>query len=227
MSSEVVPRWRRLPWTWVALAAVVAGAALAVWGGSGLGGAHRLEIRKPAASAHADAAAPRAAAGPAAPGPAASAPHALGGGAIDQMAAQLQARLERTPDDADGWAMLARTLAVGGRHEAAVQAFRRALALRPDDALLLVDCADALAMTRGGRIAGEPAALVQRALTLSPGLPKALSLAGSEAFERQDWAAAVRHWEQLQQAVGADNVFARQVAAGLAQARQQLAGPRS
>lgn len=214
MSSET-KRLSRLNWTWVALAVVVTGAALAVWGGSVLGRGQRLEIRAPATSS--DAGAP--------PKPDAP-PHAMAGGGLDDLAAQLEKRLQSKPDDADGWAMLGRTHAVGGRHDRAVQAFKRALALRPDDVLVLVDYADALAMTQGGRIGGEPAKLVQRALALAPTQPKALSLAGTEAFERQDWAAAVRHWEQLQSAVGADNVFARQVSAGLAQARQQLSARR-
>lgn len=152
---------------------------------------------------------------------AAAAPHELGPQQIAAMTERLAERLAKQPDDADGWAMLARSHAVSGQHAKAVDAFRKAAALRPDDAVLLADYADALAMTQQRSLAGEPIALVQRALKLAPDNLKLLSLAGTEAFNRQDYAAAVRYWEALQAKGGADSVFFKQVQAGLDEARQR------
>ena len=157
--------------------------------------------------------------GGAAPGPAASAPHALEPGQIQAMAQRLAERLARQPDDADGWAMLARTHALSGQHTQAVEAFRKAEKLRPADAVLLADFADALAMTQQRQLSGEPLALVQRALKVDPVNLKALSLAGTEAFDRGDFPTAVRHWEALQAAGGPDSVFVQQVQGGLIDAR--------
>lgn len=202
------------PWPWLALG--LAGLVLALAMAVPLpGGPSSVAARQaPAAARQAAAAAPQASA---------SAPHDLAPAALQDLVERLAERLRSHPDDADGWAMLARTHAVGGRHAQAVQAFRRAAALRPDDAVLLADFADALAMTQQGRIGGEPMVLVRRALALAPSQPKALSLAGTEAFERQDWAAAADHWQRLQAAAGDDSPFVRQIGAGLAQARQRAA----
>lgn len=153
----------------------------------------------------------------------AAAPHALGPDQIAAMTERLAARLAQQPDDADGWAMLARSHAMSAQHAKAVEAFRKAEALRPDDPVLLADFADALAMTRQRSLAGEPLQLVQRALKADPANLKALSLAGTEAFDRRDYRAAIGYWEALQQAGGPASAFVQQVQGGIAEARQ-LAG---
>lgn len=137
---------------------------------------------------------------------------------VQQMVAALAERLRRQPDDAAGWARLGRSYVVLGRlHDAAI-ALRRAAELRPADAHLLSDLADVLALTRGKRFAGEPAALVQRALDADPRHPKALSLAGSVAFEAHDYAAARAYWERLLALLEPDSSGARSVRGSIAQA---------
>jgi cytochrome c-type biogenesis protein CcmH len=150
--------------------------------------------------------------------------HELSAAQITAMATRLEERLQQQPDDADGWAMLARTLAVSGEHGKAVAAFEKAGRLRADDAMLLADHADALAMTQQRRLSGEPLRLVQRALALDPDNLKALSLAGSEAFARQDYAQAIGFWEQMQRKGPADHALVTQVGAGLAEARRLATG---
>ncbi len=142
---------------------------------------------------------------------------------IESMVDQLAERLKTRPDDAEGWQMLARSYAAIGRHAQAVDAFRKATQLRPDDAGLLADLAFAVAMTNNRNFDGEPVALVERALKLDPKNPKALALAGTVAFERKDYRLAVTLWERLAQIESGDGQFAEQVRASIAQARQ-LAG---
>jgi cytochrome c-type biogenesis protein CcmH len=143
---------------------------------------------------------------------------------IAQMADRLAERLRQDPQDAAGWAMLARSYTALGRHAEAVTAYERAVALNGQDASLLADYADALAVTRDTRLAGEPLALVERALKLDPRHLKALSLAGTAAFERKDYAAAAAHWERLLEAAPPDSPFAEPMRANIAQARE-LGGP--
>ncbi len=150
-----------------------------------------------------------------------TAPHPMAPGDMRAMVDSLATRLAQNPDDVDGWVMLARSYAVLGEHTQALPAFRRALAARPDDAVLLADMADALAVDQGRRIDGEPLQLVERALRIDSRQLKALSLAGTAAFDRRDYAAAIGYWERLQQAGPADHALVRQVADGLAEARQR------
>jgi cytochrome c-type biogenesis protein CcmH len=148
-----------------------------------------------------------------------AAPHALVPEQVQAMVDQLAQRLKDKPDDADGWQMLARSLVVLGKHAEAVDAFRQAASLVPNDAGLLADYADALAVTQGRRLEGEPTKLVERALAIDATNVKALALAGTAAFDRRDYAGAVRHWEKLVAVGPGDEAFAAQIRAGIIEAR--------
>jgi cytochrome c-type biogenesis protein CcmH len=141
---------------------------------------------------------------------------------IEAMTQKLAHRLKQQPDDVEGWTMLGRSYAVMGRHADAVPAFKQALALKPDDPNLLADYADALAVVNGRNLEGEPSRLIARALEIDPDHQKALSLAGTAAFLRKDFAGALRHWERLAQ-VAPDGDFVRQIQRGIDEARR-LAG---
>lgn len=144
----------------------------------------------------------------------------------EAMALRLEARLRAQPDDAAGWAMLARTWFALQRFDRAVPAFERAARLSPDDAGLYADWADAAAMVNGGRLDGEPERLVGRALELDPDHVKALSLAGTLAFRRGDDAAALRHWERALRAAPARGEAAERLRAVVDEARARAGAPR-
>ena len=134
---------------------------------------------------------------------------------------QLAERLKGTPEDAEGWAMLARSYGMLGRIEDALPAYQKAVALRADDAKLLADYADTLALKNNRNIEGEPLKLVERALKVEPTNLKALSLAGAAAFNRQDYAGAVRYWEKVVQNAPPDSPYLPQVQSSIAQARER------
>ena len=138
---------------------------------------------------------------------------------IATLADTLAARLKDNPNDAQGWGMLARSNVVLGRYPEAAAAFKRAVALVKDDAQLYADYADALAMANDRSLSGEPMQLVAQALKLDPNNLKALTLAGTDAFERQDYATAVKDWEKVAQLASDDTEFVQQVRASVAEAR--------
>jgi cytochrome c-type biogenesis protein CcmH len=148
--------------------------------------------------------------------------HASDGDQMGAMADRLAARLREQPDNADGWAMLARTYGVLGRQKEALMAYENALALRKDnpDVDVLADYADALAQQNNFSLAGEPIKLVNRALKIDPRHVKALSLAGTYAFERKDYAGAVKQWQQMVDIGPADHPLVQQVGPSLARARE-------
>ena len=102
---------------------------------------------------------------------------------VEAMVAQLAQRLENAPadqpGDPKGWEMLARTYAAMQRFPEADKAYARATALAPDNAQLLADHADVMAMLQGQSALGAPEKLIERALKLDPKNLKALALAGS------------------------------------------------
>jgi cytochrome c-type biogenesis protein CcmH len=156
-------------------------------------------------------------------GDGAAQPHATSAEQISAMIDKLAARLKENPTDAVGWGMLARSYSVLGRNDEAVDAYAKAAELNKNDAGLLVDYADALAVKNNRTLAGEPMKLIDRALKLDPRNIKALAMAGTYAYDRKDYRTAVKFWEQVGEFGGADNPFSQQIQPGLVEARQ-LAG---
>ncbi len=132
---------------------------------------------------------------------------------VEAMVAQLAQRLENAPadqpGDPKGWEMLARTYAAMQRFPEADKAYARATSLTPNNAQLLADHADVLAMLQGQSTIGAPEKLIERALKLDPKNLKALALAGSLAFERKDFLAATNFWMQARQLAPAGSEFVR------------------
>ena len=151
-------------------------------------------------------------------------PHAIDERQIEAMVARLAERLEAAPDDARGWLMLGRSYAALERFKEASAAYAKAVTLVPNDAQLLADYADVLAMAQGQRLQGEPEKLIARALTLDPDNVKALALAGSAAFARKDFAGAVAHWERLARVAPPDSGLAKSVGGSIDEARRHAAG---
>jgi cytochrome c-type biogenesis protein CcmH len=143
---------------------------------------------------------------------------------VDDMVGRLAARLRESPDDVDGWKMLGRSYAVLGRFGEAVDAYAKAAAREPRDAALLADFADALAMTRGQSLQGEPEQLVLRALEIDPQNLKALALAGTAAFERKAFAAAADFWQRMLPLVPPGSEDAQAIRDNVAQATQLAGG---
>jgi len=146
--------------------------------------------------------------------------HQLSPVEVEQMVTKLAERLKNEPDNAGGWSTLARTYYFQRKFPEAAQAFKRLSELVPDDASVLADYADALAMVSGRKIAGESLALVKKALSLDPTQWKALAMAGTEAFDRKDYKTAVDYWERLRTSLPPESPIAQQISGSIAEARE-------
>jgi cytochrome c-type biogenesis protein CcmH len=132
---------------------------------------------------------------------------------------RLAQRLKGQPDDAAGWSLLARAYSAMGRYGEAVSAYKKAVPLA-ESADLLADYADALAGQNQGKLDSEATRQINRALVLEPGNPKALALAGRVAFDKSDYAGAVRQWEKVERALPPDSALMAPLQASIAEARQ-------
>ena len=131
---------------------------------------------------------------------------------IAAMVESLAQRLKQRPDDADGWVLLAHSYQALERFAEAADAYAHADALIPNNASLLADYADTLAMAQGRRLDGAPAALIQRALAIDPKHKKALALAATVALETRDLDTSIAYWRRLAAELPAGSDEARQVA---------------
>jgi cytochrome c-type biogenesis protein CcmH len=143
---------------------------------------------------------------------------------IEQRVANLAARLKENPDDAQGWAMLARSYQNFKRYREASEAYARAAELKGNDAQLWADYAESLALANDSQLAGRPREIINKALQLDPNNEKALWLAGHAAFQTENFAQAVSYWEQLAELLPKESEAARSVAASIEEARARAAG---
>lgn len=139
------------------------------------------------------------------------------------MIAALEAKLKAKPEDAAGWYMLARSYASIGKYDESARAFEKAAELFPDDARLLADYADALAMAQGQNLQGKPLELINKALKLNPNDEKTLNLAASAAYQNNDFAQAASYWRRLLKVLPPDAEIAKDVAAAIEEAEKLAA----
>lgn len=149
--------------------------------------------------------------------------HALSQQQIAAMVERLAEKLQATPDDGQGWLMLARSYSVLGRFPESVAAYGRAAALLPPDAQMLADFADTVAMAQGRRLQGDPEKLVRRALDIDPRNPKALALSGTIYFDRQDYRSAIAEWQKALAVVPPESQAAAGIQGSIRDAENRLA----
>ncbi|MEO5660016.1 MAG: c-type cytochrome biogenesis protein CcmI [Polaromonas sp.] len=143
---------------------------------------------------------------------------------IQSMVTALAQRLKDSPDDVQGWSMLARSYNALGRFSEASDAYARLVKLVPGNADMLADYADTLAMSLNKSLQGEPEKLITRALEADPKNIKALALSGSAAFERRDFPVAITQWKKILAIVPADSDLARSTNDSIGEAQKQATG---
>jgi cytochrome c-type biogenesis protein CcmH len=149
--------------------------------------------------------------------------HPLSAEQLERTVAQTRERVKTSPKDAAAWAMLAHSYDMLGRYAEAGEAYAQLVELLPNDAQVLADYADSMAVSRGRKLDGEPLKLVQRALTLDPKNLKALALAGTEAFDRKEFSQAIAFWERARAQIS-DTALRQEIDKSIADARQLQVG---
>lgn len=143
---------------------------------------------------------------------------------ISSVLENLTARLREQPDDVEGWLMLGRTYAIMRRFTDAKSAYERVMALSPDNAEYITDYADIVAMVNDGSLIGKPEELINKALRLDPGNPKALALAGTVEFEKKRYKQAAGYWEKLLALVPPGTQLEQSIRDSIAEANSLAAG---
>ena len=135
------------------------------------------------------------------------------------MVDSLAEKMKNNPNDAQGWALLARSQNALGRWADAAAAFERANQLSSNNAQLLADYADVAAMAQGGSLEGKPFDLVQQALKADAENKKALALAGTAELNRRNFPAALAYWTRLQKLLPPGSEDNKEVGAAMEEIR--------
>lgn len=118
--------------------------------------------------------------------------HSLG-----ELVIQLEARLEKEPDSAQGWLLLARSYTAMKRFGDAASAYEQVYRLGgSSQPQILADYADVIAMSNGGQFNDKAGTLLERALELDPNDIKTLWLAGHWKYDKGDYPAAIDFWQR-------------------------------
>jgi len=145
-------------------------------------------------------------------------------GSIEDMIAALKEKLKNQPDDAEGWYMLARSYMSQKEYPDAVEAMKKVIALKSDNANILMQYADALAMTNNGRVSGEAEKIIHQALAIEPKHPEALWLAGIAAEEQGQHEKAIGHWEKALAEMQDDPESKQLLEEAIADTRSKMSG---
>lgn len=122
----------------------------------------------------------------------------------DAMIKALEKKLQSSPEDVEGWYALGRAYIALQRIDDAEQALAQAARLAPQDAKMLAQYAEAIAL-KTGSLLGRPHELLMQALDIDYEEEKALELAGLAAYQQEKWAESLHFWRRLLKKLPKDN----------------------
>ena len=144
------------------------------------------------------------------------------------LAAQLQAKLEASPDNPDGWAMLGQTYMRMEKYPQAAQAFQnleqsveRAGGDDPSRAMALGLAGQAMFFQYQGAMNAEVQQVISSALELDPNEVNALGLLGISAFGQENYREAIGFWQRIVQ-VAPDHPQRDSIEGGITEAYSRL-----
>jgi cytochrome c-type biogenesis protein CcmH len=138
----------------------------------------------------------------------------------------LRKRLESQPDDIEGWVMLARSYYFVKEFNGAAESYAKAVALTNEqDADLLADYADSLAVASGRQLSGKPMEMVRKAIAVNPTHVKALWLAGTGAYQMEDYAQARDYWQRILPLLPPNSENALALQGAIAEVSEKLGEP--
>ncbi len=172
-------------------------------------------LSTPSAPLRADAAADGAAVDPHAGVEGATAPD------MEKAVADLAKRLESTPDDLEGWLLLARAYKATQRYDDSYAAMQRALALSPDALEVQLEHAESEALAAPDRrFTDSGRSVLARALATDPTNQRALWLSGIDSVQREQYPEAIAHWQALETQLDPGSDIAGSVRDQITRARQ-------
>ncbi len=130
---------------------------------------------------------------------------------IMKLIKQVEDKTKADPNDGAAWAILAKTYAAVGHWPEALQAYEKAMKLKPDMPAIMTGYAEALAIGRDRVLKGEPIKLVLQALEKDPNDMKGLELAAIGAFQEKNFAQAAYYFKHLHKLLPAESPYAQDI----------------
>jgi cytochrome c-type biogenesis protein CcmH len=144
---------------------------------------------------------------------------------LDALVAQVEAHLEKNPEDGRGWDVIAPVYMRSGRYDEAVKARRNALRLNGATPEREADLGEALMAAANGVVTDDAKAAFDRALARDAKNLKSRFYLGLAAQQDGQGAKAVSIWQEMLKDAGANSPWTGMVREALARAGVPAGGP--
>ena len=141
---------------------------------------------------------------------------------VEEMTRQLEAKIEKSGGSVQEWIMLGRAHKYLGDNEPAAKAFAVALEQDENNAQLMLELAEVLALSNNRMFSDESRALILKAYALEPDNANTLWFAGVAEFQAGNHHKAIEHLTQLLPIAGGEEDVMKSIVAIVAQSRQAL-----
>jgi cytochrome c-type biogenesis protein CcmH len=143
---------------------------------------------------------------------------------VQQMMAGLEERVRKNPKDGEAWATLGEAHKIRGDMAASIKAYEKAVELMPQNAAVLTEYAESLALAHGGDFSGRPTQLVERAHALDPSDLKTTLILGVVRYRAGNLQEALGLLKKVLAAVPAQSEDAQQIGHMIARIEGELGG---
>lgn len=116
---------------------------------------------------------------------------------VAEMVAKLERQMEETPDDPNGWALLARSYQAMGRFEDGVNALKNLAILTDNDPEALIMLAEMLVEMDRGSVSLQAVKVLNKVKSVDPLDPRPYFYLGLERQQKGDFQGAVNEWAAL------------------------------
>lgn len=134
----------------------------------------------------------------------------------------LRTRLHYQPQDSTGWLLLGRIALANRDISTAIDAMRKAYDIQPKDADVKLGYAQALMLSQDEMDQANARSILGELVQQDYVDLRVFSLLAFDAFERQDFAAAVKYWSIMQQMIGPEDSRYEMLTRSIESAKQRL-----
>ncbi|MFM2589296.1 c-type cytochrome biogenesis protein CcmI [Vibrio sp. TBV020] len=134
----------------------------------------------------------------------------------------LRTRLHYQPDDSTGWLLLGRIALANRTIDTAIGAMKKAYNLEPSDPDVMLGYAQALMLSQDDIDQDKARGLLGKLVQDDYVDLRVFSLLAFDAYERQDYPAAVRYWSIMQQMIGPKDSRYEMLSRSIENAQKQM-----
>lgn len=138
---------------------------------------------------------------------------------------RMKGRLRQDPTSERGWYLLGRLYASQGQWLEARDAFSKALELKPENEITLINYVQSLLQLNQQQFNEQIRGLLKNLLQKDPNQPDALAMLAMDAFTEKNYRLAIDYWQQLLKLAPEQSEEAQLLRKAIAKAQQKLMSP--